>query len=509
LEVSTSDKDVIDLLKDRFFAALGKANLRSAKDAVGSRKLRSFCMTSVRHQGRRILASAVFFMFTLVHAVKALTQDAGAVPPAAEAKKPEAEPTLFPVPDFTSDVSTRARLTVDWFGTRARMASRGVQLDIDNVHTFQNITSGGIDRTGRYIGAGEVVLKLDSQRMGLWPGGFLLLRGEAAFGSGVNPATGALLPVNTRPVLPLPARDEMVLSHVVLTQFLHEKFAVALGKLDTSGGDANEFAHGRGDEKFMNLAFSLNPVALRTVPYSTLGMGFVFLPTKDFTVSFSAIDTEGRTTRTGFDTLFKDGTTLASEARLTVRPFGLTGHQLIGFAWSNGDFTSLSQDPRMVIGNLFFGTSPKRESGSWAVMYNFDQYLYQKTSDPSQGFGIFGRFGISDGKANPIHQFYSFGFGGKGMIPTRDQDRFGIGYYYMKIGDDLRDTFPPLLLNRAGLDHEQGVELFYNVAVTPWLHVTPDLQFIDSARNKAPLIGVNRKAIHTAVVTGLRVKITF
>jgi porin len=200
---------------------------------------------------------------------------------------------------------------------------------------------------------------------------------------------------------------------------------------------------------------------------------------------------------------------LASEARLTVRPFGLTGHQLIGFAWSNGDFTSLSQDPRTIISNVLLGTSLKKESGSWAFMYNFDQYLYQENQDPSQGIGIFGRFGISDGKANPIHQFYSFGFGGKGMIPTRDHDRFGIGYYYMKISGDLRDTFPPLLLNRVGLDHEQGVELFYNIAVTPWLHITPDLQFIDAARNKAPLLPAGGKSIGTAVVAGLRVRVDF
>jgi porin len=424
-----------------------------------------------------------------------------------EAKGEEA--TLFPVPDFTSGLWQRSRLTGDWGGLRTTMANNGVQLDLDNVHTFQNVTSGGIDTTGRYLGNAEIVLKLDSQKMGLWPGGFLLVRGEAAFGTGVNTATGAVIPVNTRPILSLPARDEMVLSHVVLTQFLHEKFAVVLGKLDTTGGDANEFAHGRGDEKFMNLAFSLNPVLLRVAPYSTLGMGLVFLPTKDLILSFSTIDTEGVTTRTGFDTLFKDGTTLATEARLTVRPFGLAGHQLIGFAWSNKDFASVEQDPRTIVGNVLAGTSPRKESGSWAFTYNFDQYLYQEAQDSSQGFGIFGRIGISDGKANPIHQFYSFGFGGKGLIPTRDRDRFGIGYYYMKISGDLRDTFPPLLRERVGLDQEQGVELFYNIAVTPWLHVTPDLQFIDAARNEAPLVGANRKAIHTAVVAGLRVKIDF
>jgi hypothetical protein len=36
-----------------------------------------------------------------------------------------------------------------------------------------------------------------------------------------------------------------------------------------------------------------------------------------------------------------------------------------------------------------------------------------KPGDSSQGIGIFGRFGISDGKANALHQFYSFGSAAK------------------------------------------------------------------------------------------------
>jgi porin len=53
------------------------------------------------------------------------------------------------------------------------------------------------------------------------------------------------------------------------------------------------------------------------------------------------------------------------------------------------------------------------------------------------------------------------------------------------------------------------VELFYNIAVTPWLHVTPDLQFVDAARDKVLSLAPSRKAIHTAVAAGLRVKIDF
>jgi porin len=303
------------------------------------------------------------------------------------------------------------------------------------------------------------------------------------------------MPVNMEPLLPLPARNEFVLSHVVFTQFLSEHFGVVFGKLDTTGGDVNEFAHGRGDTQFMNLALQFNPVPIRVAPYSTLGMGFVYLPSKDLVLGFTVMDTEGTPTRAGFDTLFKDGTTLGLEGRLTIRPFGLTGHQLAGFSWSNKNFNSLEQDPRTVLGNILVGTPLETEDGSWVFYYNFDQYLYMKPGDSSQGIGIFGRFGISDGKANALHQFYSFGFGGKGMIPGREKDQWGIGYYYLKFSDDLRRV----LRNRLGLDHEQGGEIYYNFAVTPWLHVTPDLQIIEPAR----------KDTSTAVVVGLRMKVDF
>jgi porin len=45
----------------------------------------------------------------------------------------------------------------------------------------------------------------------------------------------------------------------------------------------------------------------------------------------------------------------------------------------------------------------------------------------------------------------------------------------------------------------QGVELFYNIEVTPWYHITPDLQIIDPAR----------ETVDTAWVVGVRAKVDF
>jgi porin len=136
-----------------------------------------------------------------------------------------------PAPDYRGDLWSRQRLTGDWGGVRTRLAEKGFTFDLD-FSILQGVVSGGRDTTTRWGGASELVLNLDSQKLGLWPGGFFLARAESAFKHGVNANTGSVMPVNTRIVLPLPARDEIVLSHVMFTQFLSEQFGVVYDKLE-------------------------------------------------------------------------------------------------------------------------------------------------------------------------------------------------------------------------------------------------------------------------------------
>ena len=62
-------------------------------------------------------------------------------------------------------------------------------------------------------------------------------------------------------------------------------------------------------------------------------------------------------------------------------------------------------------------------------------------------------------------------------MPGRPNDVFGIGYYYYDFSEDLGSAVQPLL----DFDYEQGMEIFYNFALTPWFRVTADLQWIDPA----------------------------
>lgn len=412
------------------------------------------------------------------------------VPAAAEAETDEVDMTLFPVPQYGGDLMTREALTGDWGGARTALAEEnGIQFAVDVNHYYQGIWDGGRSRESDYSGSSDYRFKFDTEKAGLFPGGFLEVHGETYWGRSINGFTGAALPVNTDFVLSQPGGPGTYLSHVVYTQFLAENFAVFFGKLDTTTGDANRFAHGVGDRQFMNLGFSFNPVTLRMVPYSTLGAGVLFIPMDGVTLTFSAVDADGVIDRSGFDTAFSGNTTFAGEIGIDTAFFEQPGRHLFGFAGSNKEYLSVAQDPRVFVPAL--GITPSVEDDAWAFYYNFDQFLVSDPNDPKQGWGVFGRFGVSDGEANIIHRFYSAGLGGTGIIPGRDRDRFGAGYYYLELSD-----------NRLGLftdDGEHGVEVFYNIAVTPWFELTADLQVVD---------GVGRFS-DTAVVGGLRGRIAF
>jgi porin len=59
---------------------------------------------------------------------------------------------------------------------------------------------------------------------------------------------------------------------------------------------------------------------------------------------------------------------------------------------------------------------------------------------------------------------------------------------------------------RELLRDEYGFEAFYNVAITPWLQLTPDIQVIRPAQKR---VAANGKSIDTASVLGFRLQMIF
>ncbi|RIK65924.1 MAG: hypothetical protein DCC65_11630 [Planctomycetota bacterium] len=488
-----------------------------------------------RLNGLQLLGLAVLLGAVCAQAAVAEDPDAGPMTPdekAQESAEPATQPmalqSLIPtLPDYTGDIWSRSVLTGDWGGARTELASHGILFDMQVTQFLQQNAKGGKNTSGamEYGGSADYWLKLDTARMGLWPGGLITLHGETQFGRSTNSNTGSFMPANFKSLLPVPNDPGLTtLSEFYIMQALSEKVVLAAGKMDlTALGDRNAFA---GDAthltQFMNTAFNINPVLFSAAPYTALGAGVILIPTEWLQIStlVSDNDPDGAATTTGFNTAFhgRDWATVMQEYAFTLKLFDKVGHQRFGWFWTSRDFSEFEPDSRVSlpvrrvglpsiggrlvprplrklrIGSTLFDTREvNTRPDNWAMYYNFDQFLYNEPEDPTQGFGVFGRFGFAPTEGNPFQEFYSIGLGGKGAIPRRDQDTWGAGYYCTRTENDLGSAL--------GVSTEQGVEVFYSIEVTPWFRVTPDIQVIFE-----PADGYNGR--ETAIVYGVRGQIS-
>jgi porin len=443
-----------------------------------------------------------------------------------------AQPYAVP-PTWGGDFWSRPRLTGDWGGLRDELGAKGVVFDVDLLVTPQDVLSGGRNTGGDTWGNADYTLNVDTEKLGLWPGGFLNVSVDSSFGNTVFNKSGAIVPVNTANLIPAQNDRTTALMNATFMQFLSTKFGLVLGKFNTFALGGQEF-YGDYKTQFLNTAFNF-PITLEQVPISAFGGGVIALPTEDITLSVLALGSDGTATNNNVGNAFKNGTMLVGSGQVTIKPFGLVGHQNFGFSWSNQERFSLEQDPsnlallllqdrfprlgdpgpilERILARFFPGllvpTQPaNRESSSWSVSYAFDQYVWQPAGDPKHGIGVFFSAGASDGSPNPIKYAFLAGLGGKGMVPGRAEDTFGLGFARTQFSS----AFIPFLRERLalGLEHEDSFEAYYNLAITGWLSVTADLQVIDPALKKQlPSSGLRLQNVDTATIAGIRFRVRF
>lgn len=426
---------------------------------------------------------------------------------AAEATAAPAAATqgILPIPTYAGSIADRKYLTGDWGGARSDLAARGIQVDVDFTQTAQSVVDGGRDVGARYNGTLDYNINFDLMRMNVLPGALIKFRAESKYGRTVNGNSGAILPVNADGYFPLTSSPDedipVTITDLTYIQFLSEKFGVLIGKFDTLDADPNEFASGRGTSQFLNANFLFNPAVALVAPYSTLGGGLIWKPTSKLTVSSLMYNSIDSSTSSGFEDV-GDGTSWCTEVQYQYQLGSLPGGQNVGFIYSfDNDFLQLG-------GRFTFepgvGLDVPEESDTWAAFWSGWQYLYtEETGDAPidvtngtpdrQGVGLFARFGFADEDTNPVAWSISGGVGGRGLIPSRDNDTFGVGYFHSSIQEGRLSGVTNLN------DHSAGFEAYYGLAITPAAVLSFDAQIIDSISSD----------LDNSIVLGMRLGIQF
>jgi len=377
------------------------------------------------------------------------------------------------------------RLLGDPAGARSRLENLGVGFQLFFNDFLGAKVRGGLDPDDAVANSlsYDFFTLVDMESLGVAEGLAMLLHVKGNYGRNVNPDVAALSdPIDDAdgswPVYVAEAWGEQSL--------LQERFRIRLGYLDQQTVfDRNAFANSE-DKQFMSTFLDNNPI----VPLK-IGLGATLLldPLEWLEVAIGTADADNVSRRLGFDTAFDGLDSLMGYLELGFKVRGrLPGTYRLGALWD------ATQKP--AFGSLDPTTGrPALERGHPAAYLSFDQLVFRERTENVQGLGLFARYGAADRDVNRIAQFWSLGLQYVGALPGRDTDVLGLGMYQALGSTKYRREVDP------GFDRETGVELYYRIALLPWLVLTPDVQYI-------AVPGGTRPA-RDAVVLVLRARLTF
>jgi porin len=389
------------------------------------------------------------------------------------------------------------QLTGEMFGFRPVLADDGITLEVLGTQFYQGITSGGQEQDWEYGGKFDYLVNIDGKKLGMWDGLFVNLHGESRMGQSINKDDGLLTPSNIAMAFPEPEGNITALTGVKITQALSPNFAVYAGKINTLDEYPLRFSPKLGLERpgiggFMNTSLVFNPILARTVPYAALGVGAAYLKDGEPMFTLTCFDPEERST-IGLQDPYARGVVIMPDLILKAHLMGLPGTYNFGGSYSTAKYTSLDPASYLILPDI--GVVGGEETGSWNVYTNFYQALWVDEDDEERTWGVFGQFGLSDGEPNPIRFVANGGIAGASLIPGREYDRFGVGFFYLGLSNDYKALAAPVLPQQD----EYGAEMFYNLAFTRWCRLTGDLQ----------IARPSTKGLDTSILPGVRMSILF
>ena len=402
------------------------------------------------------------------------------------------------------DFRDRTQLSGDWGGLRTDLARHGFFFDLYSTSAYQDVASGGLKTGNTSIQNTQLSINVDTGRAGLWPGGIFHVTLDSRYGSSSPQNTftaGSSVPQYTGLAFPGPFFVHDVLpTEYFLLQSLTPKFAVILGKANVlTHADQTLFGNSYKYD-FANLNFNKNPMALNFYNTSSLAAIGVWTPSQRVTVSAGVYDPNSQANNLAtkaFDRVNIYGITIFS-----YKIGGLPGQSWAQYNWTNKpkiDLTSPfgqlspSEVPQGV--GVLLGTPSSQalpinyKRTSWVTIGNFAQYLFVKdhpkaiaeklgSGQPLRGIGLLGRIGYAPEETNPITRDASVALFANGLSDYRPNDSLGLGIYHNGISQPLKNDITRLTGATATVKNENGLEVFYDFAITPAIRLIPSYQHI-------------------------------
>lgn len=415
-----------------------------------------------------------------------------------------------------TDVWRRSNLFGDIGGLRTWMGNHGLSLGLTETSEYLYNTTGGLKTGGAYDGLTTLTLGLDTQKAFGWPGGqfnasFMNLHGsdlsQYNLGS-YNTASGIELPQNWTRLWEL-WYDQ---------SFLSQRFDVKVGQQSID----QEFMTSQNAALFVSAMMGWPgvpsydmPSGGPAYPLSALGVRLRARITPSLTALVGVFDGDplgndpNNLRGTNFNV--RNGTLFIGELQYSVNGgsagSGLPGLYKFGIWYNTDTFGDLRYDN---MGQpLARGGStavPQQHRGHYSIYAVADQAIWQPDPKNARALNIFARIVGAPDDRNLVNWSANVGLVLKKPFAGRDDDSFGIGLSYIRVGG-----------NAVGFDRDSGhvtrssetaLEVTYQYQATPWWQIQPVFQYtIHPGAGQNPNDPL--RSLGNTFVVGVRTNITF
>ncbi len=384
--------------------------------------------------------------------------------------------TLVRAEDVESDAEHH--LLGSWGGVRPALAAHGLTIEsIVTLDTIGNL-SGGAKRGTVFLGNYDLTATLDTDKAIGLPGGTLFVYLLGNFGEAPSALVG-----DTQVSDNIEAYETFKLYEAWYDQLLFDDTLSILVGLHDYNSEFYSLEYASG---LLNSSFGVGPDVAQVGPsiFSTTSLA-ARVKTKILErgylmgALYDGVPGDPNNPRgTHIDLSSDDGLFYAAELGMlgeAGRDYYKVG---LGFWYQTTDFEDFS------------GAEHSNNHGFYLIG---ERALYSEDG-AGQGLGGFVQIGLPRESRNQIGQYAGAGLSYTGLIPNRDEDVLSFGVAHARNSDEYRNA------TEGALRAETALELNYRGVITPYLSVTPDLQWIIDPGTTA--------GVDDALAIGVRVELS-
>ncbi len=383
------------------------------------------------------------------------------------------------------------------FRLRDMLESKGLSLDLVYTADFVTNHSGGLKKAGSDVDTHisclantDLIVGLDTEKAGLWNGGTFHTHFFNHHG-----ATPSVDYIGDLQFVDNMESEERTKMYELWYEHTFDLYGTDLSLLIGQHDLNSEFNITEYGLLFLQYSFGFNneisnniPVA--NFPVAALGFRIKWEPTESIYLMAEISDGDpGKNdsglkwtldSKEGFLSFYEIGYHFGDKEDSRTMP----GTYKLGWWYHSDEFDDVRDTD--------LGGNPMQHPDNFGIYFIADQMLLPGKGN--KGLGVFFQVGGVPEDRNQVDLYIGGGIHYRGLIPSRDDDIFGLAVAHASISEDLRDVEK---MDR----HETVVEATYKVQVFPFLTVQPGVQVVFNPGADSSL--------DNAIVSILRVQINF